>query len=64
MAARSAALEGEVGGRVACRIYAQRPSPCRAVKASYEDGAPDAHCDRARAIHGLPALTPADWVEQ
>jgi Fe-S-cluster containining protein len=58
---RCVALEGVVGERTACRIYAQRPSPCRGVRASYEDGTADAHCDRARAKHGLPALTPADW---
>jgi len=59
---RCVALDGVVGERVACTIYAQRPSPCRAVRASYEDGTPDAHCDRARARHGLPALTRADWI--
>ena len=55
------ALDGVVGVRVRCRIYAQRPSPCRELGASYEHGAPSAQCDRARARYGLPPLTPADW---
>jgi uncharacterized protein len=42
------ALEGGVGKSVSCRLYAQRPSPCREV----EPG--DAQCNRARARHGLP----------
>jgi Fe-S-cluster containining protein len=61
-AMRCIALEGVVGERVSCRVYAQRPSPCRAVRASWEDGTPDPHCDRARARHGLRPLTPADWA--
>ena len=61
-AIRCVALEGVVGERVACTIYAQRPTPCRAVRASFEDGTADAHCDRARAAHGLPALTAEDWA--
>jgi Fe-S-cluster containining protein len=61
-AIRCVALEGVVGERVACTIYAQRPTPCRAVRASWEDGTPDAHCDRARARHGLRPLAPDDWL--
>ena len=61
-AIRCVALDGVVGENTSCRIYAQRPTPCRAVRASYEDGTPDAHCDRARATHGLRALTREDWV--
>jgi len=45
---RCAALQGEVGGAVACSVYAQRPSPCREVVAG------DAKCLTARQRHGLP----------
>jgi Fe-S-cluster containining protein len=44
---RCAALEGQVGEEVGCRIYAQRPSPCREVTVG------DAQCLRAREAHGL-----------
>ncbi len=48
--ARCVALEGEVGTRVACAIYALRPGPCREFEAG--SGA----CHRARLRHGLAAL--------
>ncbi|MFN4238008.1 MAG: YkgJ family cysteine cluster protein [Vogesella sp.] len=51
-APRCAALQGEVGRKVACGIYAQRPSPCREVAQG------SVQCQRARARHGLPALVP------
>ena len=41
------ALEGEVGSRVSCTIYSQRPSPCHAVNEG------DAQCLRARERWGL-----------
>lgn len=44
---RCVALQGEVGREVACGIYDQRPSPCRAVQAG------DAQCRKARAHWGL-----------
>ncbi|WIT12212.1 YkgJ family cysteine cluster protein [Paucibacter sediminis] len=47
-APRCAALQGEIGGAVACSVYAQRPSPCREVVAG------DAKCLAARQRHGLP----------
>ena len=44
---RCDALVGEVGARVGCTIYAQRPRPCRELQAgSYA-------CHKARARHGL-----------
>jgi Fe-S-cluster containining protein len=46
------ALEGEVGKSVTCRVYAQRPSPCREVEVG------DDKCTRARASYGLPPLSP------
>jgi Fe-S-cluster containining protein len=47
---RCVALEGEVGGCVACTIYAARPSPCREFEAAHDA------CQRARARHSLPPL--------
>lgn len=57
------ALEGAVGGPTRCGIYAQRPSPCRELLPAWENGQPSPQCDRARARHGLPPLTPAHWRE-
>ncbi|MBL8246374.1 MAG: YkgJ family cysteine cluster protein, partial [Rhodanobacteraceae bacterium] len=37
---RCIALEGEIGVATACRIYAQRPSPCRDLGAAWENGQP------------------------
>lgn len=53
---RCAALEGEIGNRVCCTIYATRPSPCREFRASWVDGGRSERCDQARAAHGLPPL--------
>ena len=41
------ALRGEIGTKVTCSIYHQRPSPCRRVMPG------DATCLRVRAAHGL-----------
>ena len=46
-APRCVALDGEVGGAVACRIYPQRPSPCREVIPG------DERCRRAQELRGL-----------
>jgi uncharacterized protein len=59
---RCIALQGNVGENVGCSIYSQRPSPCRDLKASYEDGEHSEQCDRARAKYALPALRPEDWA--
>ena len=48
---RCAALTGRVGERMACGIYEWRPSPCLEFEAGSDA------CERARARHGLPALT-------
>ena len=48
---RCAALSGTVGHHVGCGIYEWRPSTCR----EFAEGS-DA-CNRARARHGLPALS-------
>lgn len=54
---RCVALEGQVGSGVRCRIYAQRPSPCREFGAYAALGIGEPACDRARRRHGLPPLT-------
>ncbi|BAE74659.1 hypothetical protein SGGMMB4_03081 [Sodalis glossinidius str. 'morsitans'] len=50
------ALQGQIGKRVSCTLYASRPSPCREFQMSSEDGRANAACDRARAHYGLPPL--------
>ncbi|KAB8318415.1 YkgJ family cysteine cluster protein [Tolypothrix campylonemoides VB511288] len=60
-APRCVALDAEIGTRSRCTIHARRPSVCREVHASWEDGTPSAQCDRARERHGLRPLAPADW---
>jgi Fe-S-cluster containining protein len=57
------ALDGVIGTAVACRIYAQRPSPCRDLQPAWEFGEPSPQCDRARAAHGLPPLGPEHWID-
>lgn len=47
---RCEALQGEIGGTVACGVYAQRPSPCRELQPGEDK------CVRARRRHGLPPL--------
>lgn len=54
-------LQGRVGTSVSCAIYAQRPSPCRELQASWEAGAASEQCDRARQRHGLAPLTRESW---
>jgi Fe-S-cluster containining protein len=43
---------------VRCVIHPLRPSPCREFQASWVDGLHNERCDRARAAHGLPPLSP------
>ena len=59
---RCVALEGAVGGATRCTIYENRPSPCRELQPAWLDGQPSEGCDRARVMHGLAPLTPADWM--
>lgn len=47
---RCAALAGEIGREVACRIYDGRPSPCREFDIEH------AACAKARRLHGLAPL--------
>jgi hypothetical protein len=60
-APRCIALDAEVGRYSRCTIHERRPSTCREVMPSWEDGASNPQCDRARHMHGLAPLTPADW---
>ncbi len=46
---RCTALGGTIESEVSCRVYEQRPEPCREVQAG------DGQCLKARARHGLPA---------
>lgn len=59
---RCVALAGVVGVATSCTIYSARPSPCRDLKAAWEDGTASPQCDRARARHSLPPLTAEDWT--
>ena len=57
---RCAALVGELGQPgIACRIYAQRPTPCREFANWFEDGTPNPACQRLRARIGLAPLPAA-----
>lgn len=59
---RCAALEGCIGERVQCTIYAQRPTPCREFGVTWSQGmlhfSADEleRCNQARAAWGLPPL--------
>jgi Fe-S-cluster containining protein len=53
---RCVALHGAPGSSVACTIYAQRPTPCRAFIWHGEVGQPNPRCNARRAAIGLPAL--------
>jgi Fe-S-cluster containining protein len=61
-APRCVALKGKVGDRAVCSIYANRPSPCRDFKASFENGERYKRCDEARIAHGLKPLALSDWA--
>ncbi len=58
---RCVALDCEIGKYSRCTIHPNRPSVCREVDASWEHGKYSAQCAKARALYGLPELTPADW---
>jgi Fe-S-cluster containining protein len=47
---RCGALRQAADGSFACRVYAQRPDPCREVQIG------DSKCLQARMRHGLPPL--------
>lgn len=52
------ALQGTVGVGVWCAIYGRRPSVCREVIPSGQEGKDNPWCDRARVHWGLPPLMP------
>lgn len=54
---RCIALQGRVGEQVACSIYPLRSSTCREFDPYDARGQPLEACNKARARHGLPALT-------
>lgn len=53
---RCTALEGEIGGKVSCSVYHERPTPCREFAMSGDNGTENDACNRARAHYGLPPL--------
>jgi Fe-S-cluster containining protein len=59
---RCVALEGNLGKRVGCSIYGNRPTPCREFEASFESGIKRDRCDHARIEIGLKPLRSEDWV--
>ena len=59
---RCVALDADIGRHSRCSIHPVRPQACRDVAASWESGQPSRQCDQARLAHGLPPLTPADWI--
>jgi Fe-S-cluster containining protein len=48
---RCHALAGQVGERVSCGLYGQRPSPCRELQPGEDK------CNQARQAHGLTPLS-------
>ena len=62
-APRCVALDADIGRYSRCTIHDRRPSACALVSASWEFGAASAQCDKSRLAHGLPMLTPADWID-
>lgn len=56
---RCIALVGELGKPgIRCRIYENRPSPCREFESWLPDGTPNAECQRLRLSLGLAPLPP------
>ncbi len=54
---RCIALVGELGQPgIHCRIYANRPTPCREFANWLEDGSPNPECQKLRQRIGLPPL--------
>lgn len=60
---RCIALEGQIGAKVHCSIYAQRPSPCRELQPDGQAGRTSEQCRKARAHFGLPPLDPTHTHE-
>jgi uncharacterized protein len=60
---RCESLVGEIGKKVQCDIYENRPEVCRSFKASFQDGEKDERCDKARLSKGFKILTLSDWTQ-
>ncbi|MBN1829933.1 MAG: YkgJ family cysteine cluster protein [Deltaproteobacteria bacterium] len=60
---RCIALAGVVGVSAFCSIYEQRPSVCQNFEPSWKMGTANPLCDKARAVWGLPPLTPETWQD-
>jgi Fe-S-cluster containining protein len=58
---RCIALLGFIGKKVSCAIHPRRSSVCRDFSASWQHGAPQPGCDKARARFGLLPLQPHHW---
>ncbi|MFZ1956590.1 MAG: YkgJ family cysteine cluster protein [Desulfobacterales bacterium] len=58
---RCIALMGIIGKKVHCSIYERRASVCREFEPSWQEGASNEKCDKARALWGLPPLPPEIW---
>jgi Fe-S-cluster containining protein len=58
---RCIALMGIIGKKVHCSIYERRASVCREFVHSWQEGTPNQECEKARALWGLPPLTPDIW---
>ena len=54
---RCVSLMGTIGEGVRCNIYENRSSTCREFPYHGENGHESAHCQRARALHGLAPLS-------
>ncbi len=65
---RCEALSGEIGAAVFCKIYENRPSPCREFGVQYENGQVRSaredleRCNRARVEWNLPPLSVGEPV--
>lgn len=57
---RCIALEGTLGECVSCRIYTQRPTPCREFPLWLDDGSLNPECNRLRALKGMPPIVLPD----
>jgi uncharacterized protein len=54
---RCIALEGNVGEKVKCNIYANRPSACREFNMSWENNTGNFLCDKSREFYGLQSFS-------
>ncbi len=53
---RCSCLTGEVGKKISCSIYENRPSVCRAYHVWDNEGVANIDCNRLREKIGLPAI--------